>query len=162
MIPTVREWFVNELRGMKTSSLVILLLGILITLGSISWISFLALMAPALVPSYGGDEHIVLQHNEESLPLSLKYPLAGKMNADAPVRLYADNELLGEGLTVDFRLGGDARVIKIEGARGTSVHFVWSQEIPLSEYALPTGTMLTGIALVVSSSAHFVRLKKTV
>ncbi|MFC1487026.1 hypothetical protein ACFLRN_04985 [Thermoproteota archaeon] len=127
-----------------------------------TYLLFLQLVFPKLVPSYGGGETISLNSYNNytfQIPLKTNSRLHLSFQTDKTVKLFLDGNFLGDYSSYNFIIEpGDNAFIKLEANSNVSGMFKARQEIPVEKQQLAVILIFVGL-IGATSSIIAIRMK---
>ena len=134
---------------MKKFFILILFVSLILSSVGLTYLLFLQLVFPKLVPSYGGGETISLNSYNNytfQLPWKANSRLHLSFQTDNTVKLYLDGNFLCDCTSYQFIVEpGDTALIKLEANSNVSGRFKAWQEIPAEKQKLALIIIIVGL-----------------
>jgi len=134
----------------KRNWLLVLILSFLLSSAGLTYLLFLQILFPALVPHYGSGERIILNSANNytcEMPWSAYSRLHLTFQTNKTVKLYSNNNYICDCKSYDFVIeSGDEIMILLKSNSPVSGMFKAWQETPLEKQLLALTILLAGLA----------------
>ena len=146
----LRSLFEVEEKELPTARLLTLLASISLFLVGATYLLYLQLLYPSLIPGYGGGERFSLTKANNytfQIPWSAYSRLHLTLQANDTVKLYVDDEYVCDCLQYDLVIEpGEEALIVLKSGSPVSGRFIAWQEIPIERQMLASSLLLVGLA----------------
>ena len=135
---------------MKVKPALLLTLFLMLTIAGASYLLFLQLIFPTLIPSYGKTEKFTLNPENNytyQIPYQAYTRLHLNLQTDNTIKLYTNNEYQGNYTTYNFTIEpNNTLLIRLEATSTVTGKFTGWQEIPAEKQIIAVMIISIGLA----------------